>query len=178
MDSINQNQPENNHRDVSGPDAVQRIRATVDKSATCFFCTALERQGSSGARPMSVRQVDALGQLWFLSASDSRKNLEIETHPEVRLFFQGTEHSDFLHVSGVAEVTRDQAKIDELWSPVLKTWFTGGREDPRLTALKVVPSHGYYWDNKHGNLVAGAKMLIGAALGQTLDDSIEGEVRP
>jgi len=32
------------------------------------------------------------------------------------------------------------------------------------------------WDNKHGNTVAGVKMLIGAALGKTLDDSIEGKL--
>ena len=32
--------------------------------------------------------------------------------------------------------------------------------------------------NKHGSLVAGAKMLVGAAIGKTLDDSIEGRVTP
>jgi hypothetical protein len=41
----------------------------------------------------------------------------------------------------------------------------------------VTPVQGYYWDNKHGNTVAGAKMLLGAAIGQTLDDSIEGIIR-
>ncbi len=38
------------------------------------------------------------------------------------------------------------------------------------------PSGGYYWDNKHGNAIAGIKMLVGAAIGKTLDDSIEGTV--
>ena len=33
---------------------------------------------------------------------------------------------------------------------------------------------GYYWDTKHGRAVMGLKMLIGAAIGKTLDDSIEG----
>jgi len=36
--------------------------------------------------------------------------------------------------------------------------------------------HGYYWDTKHGTVVAGAKILIGAMVGRTLDDSIEGEL--
>ena len=44
--------------------------------------------------------------------------------------------------------------------------------------IQVVPREGYYWDNKHGQVVAGAKMLIGAAIGQTLDDSIEGKLTP
>lgn len=35
---------------------------------------------------------------------------------------------------------------------------------------------GYYWDTKHGNMVAYAKMLVGAAIGKTMDDSIEGKL--
>jgi hypothetical protein len=36
----------------------------------------------------------------------------------------------------------------------------------------------YYWDNKHGSAVAGVKMLVGAVVGKTLDDSIEGKLAP
>jgi hypothetical protein len=43
--------------------------------------------------------------------------------------------------------------------------------------IRFEPAEGYYWDNKHGNAVAGIKMLIGAAIGKTLDDSVEGTVR-
>jgi hypothetical protein len=43
--------------------------------------------------------------------------------------------------------------------------------------IKVAPREGYYWDNKHGNTVAGLKMLIGATIGKTLDDSIEGKIQ-
>jgi hypothetical protein len=49
-------------------------------------------------------------------------------------------------------------------------------DDPRITVIKVVPSEGYYWDNKHGNAVAGVKMMIGAMIGKTLDDSVEGKL--
>ena len=60
----------------------------------------------------------------------------------------------------------------------MKTWFTGGQDDPRITVIKVTPTSGYYWDNKHGDLVAATKMVVGAAIGKTLDDSIEGSLRP
>ena len=49
-------------------------------------------------------------------------------------------------------------------------------DDPRITVIKVTPSEGYYWDNKHGNAEAGPKMMIGAMIGKTLDDSIEGKL--
>jgi hypothetical protein len=49
--------------------------------------------------------------------------------------------------------------------------------DPRITVIKVAPADGYYWDTKHNMAVAGVKMLIGAAIGKTLDDSIEGRLK-
>ena len=134
--------------------------------------------GADGIRPMNVRKVDDEGVLWFLSASDSHKNQELDRTSEVVLLFQGSAHSDFLQLSGIASVSRDPEKIKELWEPVLKTWFTEGVDDPRITVIKVVPDQGHYWDNKHGNMVAGIKMMIGAISGKTLDDSIQGEVAP
>jgi hypothetical protein len=50
-------------------------------------------------------------------------------------------------------------------------------DDPRITVIKVAPVDGYYWDTKHGMAVAGVKMMIGAMLGKTLDDSIEGRLK-
>lgn len=178
MDSINAQQPERNHQDVSGKEAIRRIRDTVKKSDTCFFCTAAGTGGSGGTRPMSVQDVDEEGNLWFLSANDSRKNREIGERPDVRLFFQGSEHAGFLVLTGQATISSDRQKIHELWEPIVKTWFTEGEDDPRITVIRVQPTGGYYWDNKHGSLVAGAKMLVGAAIGKTLDDSIEGRVLP
>jgi general stress protein 26 len=162
MGSINQNQPERNREDLRGREAVEKIRELVGKAENCFFCTSAPTGETGGARPMNVRKVDDEGNLWFLGASDS---------------LQGSPHSDVLHLTGRATVSTDRAKIEELWEPILKTWFTGGVDDPRITVIKVAPAHGHYWDTKHGNTVAYAKMLIGAAVGTTLDDSIEGTLR-
>lgn len=178
MDSINREQPEHNHEDLAGLAAIERLKDVVKKTQTCFFHTSVGLGPSHGTRPMNVRKVDDAGHLWFLSAIDSHKNAELSTESSVDLFFQGSEHSDFLHVVGRATISRDRARIDDLWEPMLKTWFTEGKDDPRITVIEVTPVDGYYWDNKHGNVVAGVKMLLGAAIGKTLDDSIEGRLRP
>lgn len=177
MDSINQNQPEDNREDLRGKAAIERIKEMIKSAPSCFFCTTASSGGSKGVRPMSVQEVDDQGSLWFLSAADSHKNQELAADPAVKLFFQGSSHAGFLALTGRGSVSTDRQKIRELWQPVLKTWFTEGIDDPRITVIKVVPSEGYYWDNKHGNAVAGIKMLIGAAIGKTLDDSIEGTLR-
>jgi general stress protein 26 len=178
MDSINKNQPEENRKDLAGKEAIDRLKEMVKDAETCFFCTADVSGETGGTRPMSVQEVDDQGHLWFLSASDSHKNASIAADPAVRLFFQGSKHAEFLSMNGTATITRDKAVIKKLWSFVLKTWFTEGEDDPRITAIKVTPTDAYYWDNKHGSAVAGAKMLIGAVVGKTLDDSIEGKLKP
>ena len=80
---------------------------------------------------MAVRDVDEAGNLWFLSADDSHKNRELETDRRVHLYFQGSPHSDFLHLMGPATVSRDKEKIKELWSPMSRpgsrrAWTTRG----------------------------------------------------
>jgi len=177
MDSINQNQPEENREDLFSGEAVERIKEMVKKAETCFFNTSPENAQQHGTRPMNVLDTDEAGNLWFLSASDSRKNKEIEADSTVKLFFQGSKHSDFLYITGTAKISKDKDKISKLWNPILKTWFTEGENDPRITVIQFIPEEGYYWDNKHGNAIAGIKILIGAAIGKTLDDSIEGDLK-
>ena len=173
MDSINRNQPEHNHENLTGKDAVKRIKHMVDDAKSCFLVSS-----GNDVRPMSVLDVDDGGSLWFMSAADSAKNAEIAADPKVRLYFQASAHSGFLYLDGIATVTRDRERIHKLWSPELKTWFTEGEDDPRITLIRVVPTEGCYWDNKHGNLVSGMKIMVGAAIGVTLDDSIEGRISP
>ena len=176
MDSINKNQPEKNHENLSSSEAAKKIKELIKVAPSCFFCTNEKTGESNGVRPMSVQKVDDEANLWFLSANDSHKNKEISIDSSVRLFFQGSSHADFMQLDGQATITYDKDVIKDLWEPILKTWFTEGESDPRLSAIKVEPSQGYYWDTKHGKAVAGVKMLIGAITGKTLDDSIEGKI--
>ncbi len=152
------------------------MKSLIEGAKSCFFCTGQGTGESNGVRPMSIQKVEDNGTLWFLSAKDSHKNAEIEEDPSVRLFFQGSAHSDFLYLDGIAFISDDKARIKDLWEPILKTWFTEGENDPRISAIGVQPTEGYYWDNKHGNVVAGAKMMFGAVVGKTYDDSIEGKI--
>lgn len=126
---------------------------------------------------MSAEHVDDDGNFWFLSAADSNKNKEIVVDPSVQLLFQGSPHSDFLNINGKAEISKDKNRIEALWNGIMKTWFTEGKNDPRITVIKVVPEAGYYWDTKHNLAVAFAKRIAGAIVGKTLDDSIEGRIK-
>jgi general stress protein 26 len=174
MDSINRNQEEENRKDLAGKESISKLKELVEKANICFFCTTLKYNQSFSTRPMSVQKVDEHGILWFLSAVDSHKNSDINKDPKVQLLFQGSQYSDFLNLYGTATINQDKAKISELWDPILKTWFTEGKDDPRISVIKFTPEEGYYWDTKHGAMVAIVKRLAGAIAGKTIDDSIEG----
>lgn len=176
MDSINEQQIENNKKDLTGTEAVEKIRALIDKAGSCFFVTHLSFNASHKSRPMSVQKTDEAGHVWFLSAKDSVKNMELARDNKVTLYFQGSSYSDFLELNGHAVVSYDKNKIEELWDPTVKAWFTEGKDDPRISVIEFIPDTGYYWDNKHGNAIAGIKVLISAVSGKTMDDSIEGNL--
>lgn len=178
MDSINQQQPKDNKKNLFSAEATEKIKQLAEKASSCFFCTNIKAGSPFETRPMAVQQIDEQGNLWFLSADDSNKNEQIEETPKVQLLFQGSHHSDFLSIYGTATLSKDKAKIHELWNPIIKNWFTEGKDAPRITVIKVAPESGYYWDTKHGNAVAFAKQLMGAVIGQTHDDSIEGSLNP
>lgn len=177
MNSINQNQEEKNQENLDSASSVKKIKELVDIAKTCFLTTEVSSPQSYGTRPMTVQQVDDAGVIWFLVANDSHAYEDMAANPKVKLHFQGSAHSDFLYLEGQAELLADQSKIKELWEPIMKTWFTEGENDPRIAIVKFNPSNGYYWDTKHGNYIAGLKMMIGAVIGKTMDDSIEGEIR-
>lgn len=176
MDSINKNQKEDNYKHLTGDEGLEKMKVLVEKSSsTCFFCTNMNGSNFS-ARPMAAQLVDDKGNLWFFSANDSQKNADIQNDPFVQLLFQGSPHSDFLSIYGNATISKDKSKIKELWKPIIKTWFTEGVDDPRITIIKIEPTESYYWDTKHAQVVSLFKRLVGAAIGKTVDDSIEGPI--
>ena len=177
MNSINEQQPEDNHEDLSGEKAIQKIKTLTEKAGTCFFCTHIKDGVPFETRPMAVQTVDDEGIFWFLSASDSGVNRDLAADPFAQLLFQGSAYTDFLNIYGIATVSQDKQKIKELWNPALKTWFTEGENDPRISVIEIEPTGGYYWDSKHNLMVGLVKRAVGAVIGKTLDDSIEGKLQ-
>jgi len=178
MDSINKNQPEDNLKNLLGDEAIEKIKELAKKASSCFFCTKNDEDGLFATRPMAPELIDDNGVFWFLSANDSHKNKEITLNPAVQLLFQGSAYSDYLSLSGEVTISTDKDKIDELWDPMMKTWFTDGKDDARITVLKFTPAQGYYWDTKHSMAVALVKRAYGAVVGETYDDSVEGTITP
>ena len=176
MDSINKQQVEDNFENLSAKEAIEKIKELSGKDASCFFCSNINSGKPFSVRPMSVQQLDNAGCFWFLSAADSHKNAEISGDAHIQLLFKGSDYSDFLNIYGTATISKDKEKIKELRQPILKTWFTEGKDDPRIAVIKVEPIEGYYWDTKHNKAIGLIKRIAGAVAGKTMDDSVEGKL--
>ena len=176
-DSTNNTQNKEDHiKSLEGKEAVDKLKELAKGAENCFFCTDIKTGLPLSVRPMSVLDVDDNGNLWFMSKADSHKNKEIETDPFTHLFFQANKNSGFLNVYGISEIIEDRAKVEELWSPLLKVWFQGGKDDQKISLIKVEPTHTYYWDTMHGEAVAFIKMAASVITGKTMDDSVEGSL--
>jgi general stress protein 26 len=164
-------------KDVHRQEAMKKIKELADDADICLFVTNLTQIPLS-ARPMSRQRIDDDGTLWFFSERDSHKNTDIEQDNRVQLFFSNRNSSEYLSIYGTAEIVVDTEKAKELWTPIVKTWFNGGPEDPTLTIIKVTPEDGYYWDTKDGKLITLLKIAAGAIAGREFDGSLEGKVKP
>jgi general stress protein 26 len=162
-------------KNLTHEEAIRKFQELVTHESTCLFTTRLTEVPLT-TRPMAIQKVCDQGNFWFLSASDSDKNQEIMSDPRVQLFISNTSNYEFLSVYGRATVTRDRNKIEELWSDIAKAWFPEGKDDPRVTVIKVIPEEGFYWDTKDGKLVSMIKILASAVSGKTLQEGVEGTI--
>ena len=162
-------------KNLTNREAIDKFKELVAHESTCLFTTNLT-QVPLNTRPMGVQKVCDQGNFWFLSAGDSEKNAEILQDSRVQLFFLNTGKYEFLSIYGEATISRDREKIDELWTDIAKAWFEQGKDDPRVTVIKVAPREGYYWDTKDGKLVSLLKIAASAVTGKTLQEGVEGTI--
>jgi len=163
-------------QDLQQTAAIEKIQELVGAANICLFATHLTKAPVS-VRPMSTSKVDDEGFIWFFSKKDSDKNEHIQEDDQVQLFYSNNSSSEYLSIFGHAEIVRDRNKIEELWTPLAKAWFTEGIDDPSITILKITPKEGYYWDTKNGKVISLIKIAASVLTGKTSDNGIEGKVK-
>jgi general stress protein 26 len=173
-----QRHDEDNHiQDLSGAEAIQKMKELAEAARTCFFTTLTDSRPLP-TRPMAVQTVESDGSFYFFSAASSNKNHQLQQDSTVQLFFANSGSSEYLSVYGKAMISQDRAKIKELWNEFVKVWFQEGPDDPDLTLIQVQPTEARYWDTKHNKMVMWAKMAASMVTGKTMDDGVEGTLRP
>ncbi|AYO58280.1 general stress protein [Chryseobacterium sp. 6424] len=158
-------------------EAIKKLKELSENASVCMFCTELT-QLPINTRPMSLRETDAEGNLWFISSADSNKNFEISEDNRVQLLFMNNSKSEYLSVFGKAYIYKDKALIEDKWTNFASAWFEEGKDDPKVTLIRVSPEKSYYWDTKAGKLVSLISFAAAAISGGTTDndDGVEGQL--
>ena len=161
---------------LTNKEAIKKLKDLAIDINICLFCTGTGMEPEPDCRPMATSGVDEEGNIWFFSPRGSEKNQEIESNPRVRLFYSHPGKSSFLIVTGNAEIRYDRDKIEQLWSPLDKTWFKEGIDDPSISLICVKPDSAHYWDTKGNRMVNFFKMIASVATGSNLVDGEEGHI--
>jgi general stress protein 26 len=136
------------NRDDQVPTAkkLEDLYELVDGIEIAMFTTR-RPDGHLVSRPMATQQRVEGTDFWFVTDIDTHKMDELETDPHVNLAYYKDRTREWVSVSGTARISRDRAKIHELYAPDWRAWFgdeggerDGGPDDPRL-ALILVEAH-------------------------------------
>ena len=147
---------------LQGLEGQQRLNALV-KGIKYAMLTTQSSTGELRSRPMFTQDIAFDGEIWFFTNLSSGKIDEIEAHPQVNIAYSKPESQTYLSASGVARVVRDRLKINELWKPEYKLYFTDGVEDPDLVLLCVAVTEAEYWTSERNpvlRLIGMAKALV------------------
>lgn len=128
-------------------DAEIKKLSELMKDIKFAMLTTLEEDGSLHSRPMTTQQIDFEGDLWFFTSAASGKVWEAGHQRQVNVSFADPEKSRFVSVSGTAALTRDRAKMEQLWKAPYKVIFPNGLDDPDLAMLQVTVQKAEYWDS-------------------------------
>lgn len=106
--------------------------------------TTRRRDGHLESRAMATQKRAAGADLWFVSRENTAKLRDIEADPHVNLSYYKDRTREWVSVSGLARISRDRAKIGELYAPDWKMWFGeegdprhGTPDDPRMVLIGV-----------------------------------------
>lgn len=165
-----------NTTNLQSEEGIKKLKELVKEIDICLFCTNLKTDDGATCRPMGAQEVDDQGNIWFFSDIHSEKNHEINEDKKVQLFFAHPGKSSYLVVNGEAEIIIDRNKTEEIWSPLVKTWFKDGKDDPNISIIKVKTTSAYYWDTAGNKMINFFKMVASVATGTTLVDSKEGSI--
>ncbi len=157
--------------ELTGPDAVARAKELVE-DIDFTMLTTRDDHGHLVSRPMSTREMDAAGDIWFFTSDDTKKVDEVEADHDVGLSYLDAKGMRFVSVAGTARIVHDRARMEELYTPSLDVWFEDGLDTPGIALLRVTPRETEFWEPAHGKVVMAAGMLKALVTRETPDGTM------
>lgn len=157
--------------ELTGAEASARLKELVE-DIDFTMLTTVDASGRLVSRPMSTREMDENGDIWFFTSDDTKKVDEIQADADVNLAYLDGKGMRFVTVAGRARTVHDRARMERLYTPSLDIWFTDGVDTPGITLLCVSPLEAEFWEPTHGKIAMAAGMLKALVTRDTPDDTM------
>jgi len=161
-------------KDLESKDAIKKLKSLVEDIRFCMYTTC--ENGKIESRPMTTLDVDSEGNAWFFTSRQTEIGSETDNGESVTLIYSHPGDNTYLSVSGTASIVHDEAKKEELWSPLSKAWFPEGKNDPDLVVLKITTEEAAYWDSPSSKMVVFFSMVKAAVTGHQGDPGDHGKL--
>lgn len=138
--------------DTTHSEAVEKLGELI-KDIKIAMLTTAATDGALHSRPMGTLQKPFDGTLCFFTDIESGKVYEVQADQNVNVAYTETDANTFVSVAGRAKVSRDRAKIKELWNPIMKAWFPDGEDSPNIALLEITIESAQYWDSPNNKIV-------------------------
>jgi general stress protein 26 len=156
-------------QDLNSEASLKKLTDLVEEVKVCMFAT-VHQDYSVFSRPMQSITVDKQGNIWFFTNEFSEKVDDVSHQNTVYLMYSHPGNNTYLHIKGKCTVVNDQAKIKEMWSPIVKAWFPKGVEDPALSLLQVEVTEASYWNGESSKFVIFYNIIKAIAKGEKHND--------
>ncbi len=154
--------------------SIKKLKELIDGIDFAMLTTISD--GRFHSRPMSTQEFESDGSLWFFTSDQTYKVENIKKDNRVNVAYSKPETNSYVSVSGTAELVKDRAKIEELWSPLLNAWFPKGLDEPTLGLLKISVEQAEYWDSSNSALVQIVGFIKAIATGKQMEGGDHGKV--
>jgi len=122
---------------------LDKLYEMIDEIGVAMMTTR-RTDGHLESRAMATQKRAPGADLWFVTTEGSAKLRDLEYDPHINLAFYKDGTSEWISVSGVAAISRDRRKIQELYASDWKMWFPdegdprhGTADDPRMVLVGV-----------------------------------------
>ncbi len=146
-------------------EGLQKVADMISEIGTGMLTTPSEA-GQMHSRPMQALQIDENGSIWFFTRADAHGKEAGEAG--MNLSFADPDSASYVSIAGRSSLLKDRGMIEKLWSPLMKTWFPGGKDDPSLALLRVDVASAEYWDSPSSSMVRLAGLVASSVSGKTV----------
>ena len=122
---------------------LEKLYAAIESIDTAMMTTR-QVDGHLRSRAMANQKKADGADLWFVCREGTAKLTDLKHDQHVNLTYYRDSNRQWVSVSGTAIISRDRAKIQELYAPDWKMWFGdegdsrhGTPDDPRMVLIGV-----------------------------------------